>query len=108
MLIIYSKFNSNCTPTQGFVWKPDGPNRTNGATLPIPLSGGVLSVKPAGLNNLGDVVGTMTVNPWGESAFDAPFLFSKGELYDLNHLSNKPPDSGMPEAINSAGQILFT
>ena len=102
-----SPYGPSYTTTQGFIWTPDAPNGTTGATIPIPLSGGVLSVQPSGLNSLGDVVGTMTVpNPGGGTPFYAPFLFTKGALYDLSYLSGGPQYASAV-AINSAGQIVF-
>ncbi|HYL77970.1 MAG TPA: hypothetical protein VEU96_27400 [Bryobacteraceae bacterium] len=102
-----STYSPSCTTTQGFIWTPDAPNGTTGATVPIPLSGGVLSVQPAGLNNLGDMVGTITKpNTGGGTPIYSPFLFTKGALYDLRNLSGEPQYASAV-GINSAGQIVF-
>ncbi len=104
---IPSLYYGSCATKQGFVWTPDAPNGTSGKMVPIPLSGGVLSTQPAGLNNLGDVVGSMEVpNQGGGSTFTKAFLFTKGALYDLSNL-NGIPQYASAVAINAVGQILF-
>jgi probable HAF family extracellular repeat protein len=74
---------------------------TNGVVTPIPLpNGGTVT----GINDSGDVVGSMRVYSYGGTPEMHPYLYSHGKLTDLGLPRNTTIASAL--AINNAGQVV--
>lgn len=88
--------------TQAFVWTPATPNAATGTAVAIPLPSGIQWMTPTGMNNQGDVVGTMAQSGGG----NVPFLYTGGTVYDLTSISGLLSNA-TPVGINGAGQMVF-
>jgi hypothetical protein len=82
----------------GRLFTPSSPNATTGTTAAIPIPAGFRSLFPMGLNDNGQVLGSLDATA---------FLYSGGTVYGLDPLLAQTGGSGNPRAINDKGQILI-
>jgi hypothetical protein len=97
----FSQLNGNCL-NQAFLWIPASTNSTSGVISQIALPNGFVSMTPAAINDNGDVVGTMLQT----SGTAVPFLYSKGNVYDLTTASALLVGASAT-GINNSGQIVL-
>jgi probable HAF family extracellular repeat protein len=79
-----------------FLWTPATPNGTIGTMAALPTLAGAAAVSAAGINDSGEVVGTVGM---------AAFLYSGGKMIDLGSLPGGGGSIGA-DAINSSGQVV--
>ena len=101
-LLGYSCIGANSCLNHAFLWKPTSPNGTFGAITEILLPSGITAMTPSGLNDNGDVVGTM-ISTGGTTI---PFLFTNNTIYDMTTASGLLIGAS-PTGINNIGQIVF-
>jgi probable HAF family extracellular repeat protein len=79
-----------------FLWTPATPNGTSGTMAALPTLAGATAVSAAGINDSGEVVGTVG---------SAAFLYSGGKMIDLGSLPGSGGSIGA-DAINTSGQVV--